>query len=163
MMLANARAQSSAPQNRKVAIATNRRSQTAHAECERLRTRVGIRRTGRVDMTSARTEGRGQTDTGHVRSLHDNRATPARSVGSRILVAGLLPLPQLRSFCQGEESLLHVNPQLSAFWGKRHFRNAFRERIQLALRARPDLFQLGMSGSVCSSDSFTRERHERAS
>lgn len=140
-------AQSSASQSRKVYSATDRRA---------------LRRTGRVDLTSARAVSVGRTVTGHVQSLRDNRATHARSVGSRILAAGLLPLPQLRcSSCQGLRTLTQIRPGLSAFWCKRHFENV--RHIRDSLHGPAHLSQRGLNRLWRVANPFTREPCEALS
>lgn len=109
-------AKSSASLNRNVLMARHRsRSQTAHAECEALRTSVGLRRAGLTDLARAGAADFGVTGTGHLLWLRELCANRAHSLGSRILVAGLLPLPRLRClFRQGAESLTRMIFRTSA-------------------------------------------------
>lgn len=77
-----------------------------------------------------------------MKSKHCNRA---RSSGLRILAAGLLPLLRLRSFCQGDDTLIEITPDLYPdkyrFWCNVHASSSKGEEITLSAGAH--LFQLG--------------------
>ncbi len=81
----------------------------------------------------------GALDIGNL-SMKSTRFYRAYSLGSRILAAGLLPLPQLRCSCQGEESLT--------------------QDIQRSRAARTAATTLGISFSLHPKKRSLRRAHE---
>jgi hypothetical protein len=69
------------------------------------------------------------------RSMRQTPCNRAQSSGSRFLAVGLLPLLRPRSFCQGDDTLVHFEqdlyPNKYRFWCNVHGASSEREEITL--------------------------------
>lgn len=102
------RAQSPASQSRKVLTASSRRrSHSAFAVCESTRS-GGIY--GGARRTVCGAGRRAEWMVGHIADLSMKSNRRARSLGSRILAAGVLPLPQLRCSSRRTKSYHTLTP-----------------------------------------------------
>jgi len=111
---------------------------------------------------------------------HSMKQTPcnrAQSSGLRFLAVGFLPLPQLRSFCQGDDTLVHFGHELYPlrylFWCSDHSPSSEHESVTLGgvarlSHAKKDFVFIGTGrlavlnlahqlSMVCIADPFTRE------